>query len=144
MAKVSFHGHLGKDAKVIEGQKGKFGSTSIAERIGKDQTQWWGLLFNNPQHIAQIEKGNLKKGSHIMLYGTLNMRTYKDKNGDDQTALDVWVDSFEYIGGNSGSTESNKAEVKEEDAQKEIATAMAASKASKKEEKVEEEEDLPF
>ena len=142
MAKVHFHGHLGKDAKVIEGQKGKFGSASIGERVGKDQTQWWGLLFNNPQHIALIEKGSLKKGSYILVDGTLKMRTYKDKNGDDQTALDVWVDSFDYLGGNSGSTESNKVEVKEDDAQKEIAKAMAASKAAKNNE--EEEEELPF
>ena len=98
MRQGTFIGVLGRDweAKTV-GQYTMFES-SLAVKCGKDNkdTMWvklaqWG---EKPGEVMQKYSG---KGCKIAVIGDIEVRAYKDKNGDAKPDLSVRVTGFEFL-----------------------------------------------
>ena len=154
MAKITVIGHLGRDAKVIEGSKGKFANLTICDATEKDNAVWYAGVLNNPQHITLAEKGYLNKGRMLEITGTYRERLYTDQNGETKLSRDIYVDYIIFPPvSRSGATESDADELEtlakkamtESLKGKEESTSKPAPAPSKPATKPEPEDDgLPF
>lgn len=97
---VVLTGHLGQDITVRYTGGGKaVGNASIAVQVGwgdNKKTEWFNFVAWGDTATAM--QASLKKGSKTTLVGRLSSRKYKNKEGNDVTAVEVIVDSFS--GGN--------------------------------------------
>jgi len=85
----SFIGHLGKDPELTVTSAGKpVTKFSLAVDQGKDQPPMW-LNITCWDKLAEIVEMYAQKGSLVFVQGRLVIRSYKDKNQVDRTAVDI-------------------------------------------------------
>lgn len=98
MNTINVVGRLGKDATVIESNGSRFMSMTVAtdEYNGKDnETIWYNVTYsgNGMDRLAEF----LKKGRLIFITGALKPRKYADREGRQQTALDIRAFHIDFI-----------------------------------------------
>lgn len=144
---VNVVGRLGKDAEVINGQKGQFLSFSLATdefKNGERGTTWLRVNSNN---VKMAEW--LKKGKMVNVIGTETVRTYQDKNGSTQVARDVNAVSLEFVSIGSGQTTNESSTESVQQSETNPATAITTGKlnppkAATVYTQAVEDDDLPF
>lgn len=101
---VNIVGRLGRDAELVNGQKGQFLSFSLATdefKNGNRGTTWLRVNYNNTRMLEW-----LKKGKMVNVIGKETVSSYQDKNGQTQVSRDVNADSVEFVNIGSGQTQS--------------------------------------
>jgi single-strand DNA-binding protein len=103
--KVYIAGHLGDQPKnrviatgVSAGQELiSFSVATKVRRAGQEETVWWNVtVWPDRAHMKGILKF-LKKGSGVIVTGEMGKpRTYVDKEGQTQVALDLVADSISF------------------------------------------------
>lgn len=104
---VNIVGRLGKDAEVINGQKGQFLSFPMATDEFKNKercTVWLNVIYHNAK-LAEW----LKKGQAVNVIGTESVRLYQDRNGQTQISRDVNAINIDFVNAGSGKTQSDGA-----------------------------------
>lgn len=94
MLKVDIIGNLGGDAEIKEFGGKKYVSFSVAHTEYQkdeqgdrtDQTTWVSVLWHG-EGGAMLQY--LKKGTKVFVRGNLKVKTYTDKNGEQQVAINV-------------------------------------------------------
>lgn len=102
---VNIVGRLGRNAEIIDGQRGQFVSFSLATddyRKGERTTTWLRVNYNN----VSLAKW-LKKGCMVNVIGTETVRTYTDRDNNIQISRDVNASSVEFVYIGSGQTQSD-------------------------------------
>jgi single-strand DNA-binding protein len=99
---VIISGRLGKDPEIRNTERASIASFSLAVGDGYknkqgeqvDRTHWINCVsFREKLNEAVIEK-YVFKGSKVTIQGTLQQRTWEDKDGNTRYALDVVIDSL--------------------------------------------------
>jgi single-strand DNA-binding protein len=98
---VQLIGHLGNDVRLTTFDSGaKKAEVSLATtqayknakgELIKD-TQWHNIIAWGKTADRMVS--SLKKGSHIIIQGAIQYRTYNDKNGIERQRTEVATDSF--------------------------------------------------
>ena len=102
MILVQIAGHLGGEPEVRMAPSGQkitsfTGATNI-RRQNEDKTVWWRVTIFGDRFDRMIP--HLKKGSYLFVTGSMNPpRTYVDKEGVTQVALEIVADSMHFLGG---------------------------------------------
>jgi single-strand DNA-binding protein len=101
---VQLIGHLGQEPKLIASESGnKIMSVSMAtndsfkDKSGQKQvrTEWHNLIAFGT--IAETFTKFLKKGSNIIVSGSLQTRQYTDKTGVERWKTEVVVDNMSFL-----------------------------------------------
>ena len=112
MNKVILLGNVGRDCDFRQFDNGgAVASTSLAttERWKKDgelqeKTEWHNIVFSNKS--AEVAHEHVKKGSSILISGSLRTRKYTDANNVERFITEVFVREWEFAGakkdGNNG------------------------------------------
>ena len=108
MNKTIATGNLGSDAEIIQTEKFKFLSFSVAVKLSKDSTLWYKCSINNERLITSDLPKYLKKGVKVLIEGVYSPKIYTTK--DDKSAIDhaFYVNHIELMGAvNQQPTQSN-------------------------------------
>ena len=102
MNKVFLSGNLTRDVEVRYSQSGKaFAKMGIAvNRYSKDKEKtvdFFNLTAFNK--TAEFCGRYLRKGSRVLVEGTLQTSNYENKDGVKVNAVDILVDNIEFAGG---------------------------------------------
>lgn len=101
MAQINFTGNLGGEPKIDFKPSGNAClQFNVADTKGKkdaqgnwgkeqEQTQWFRCTLWGPDAEYYVER--LRKGARVSVYGELMARQYQDRDGANQTSLDVTV-----------------------------------------------------
>ena len=84
----SFIGRLGKDPEQTVVNGSPVTKFSLAVDQGKDQKPLW-LTITTWDRLAEVVKQYARKGALVFIQGRLVLRSYKDKNQVDRTAVDI-------------------------------------------------------
>ena len=105
MLKTTAMGYLGKDAEVKTFGSNTFLSFSIGVSLGKDKGTVWVNCSSNNIKLGQW----LKKGSRVLVGGTMSCKPYTDKAGVLQPGITIYCDYLEFVpsGNKSNSGGSN-------------------------------------
>lgn len=103
MLKVDIIGNIGNDAEIKEFGGKKYVSFSVAHtEYSKDQqgnktelTTWVSVLWHG-EGGAMLQY--LKKGTKAFVRGSLKVKTYTDKNGQQQVAINVSASEVQLCG----------------------------------------------
>lgn len=63
----------------------------------KERTTWYSVSCWN--RLSDIARQYVRKGTQIMVVGTVSARTYMDKNNQPQASLDLRAENFQLLGG---------------------------------------------
>jgi len=86
------HGRLGNDPKAIETKSGKpTVVATIAADAGDEEPLWLGLVAFGSQADTRAKHA---KGDHVSVSGRIQRRTYTDRQGAEQTQLQLVADSI--------------------------------------------------
>jgi single-strand DNA-binding protein len=120
MNKVILLGRCGTDPEIKSFDWGKLGRMSLAtsesftnkqkEKVNK--TTWHNLIFYS--QTETLEK-YVHKGDQLLVEGHISVRTYKDKENNDQWAYEIFVDRFELIGSAPKKEEKKESDVNPND-----------------------------
>jgi single-strand DNA-binding protein len=92
-------GRIGKDAEVINGNKGSFVSVNIAVDdyfMGQNTTTWIRVRSSRNNHVNLAK--HLTKGRLILVEGTLGTPTiWTDKDNERHVQLYINADSIQFI-----------------------------------------------
>jgi len=99
--RTSLIGHLGKDAQIVNLEKGSFVSftlavnTSYTNKQGEkvERTEWFSCSY---PHVKIADY--LKKGQQVYLEGQIGKRAYLSKEGQAEAELTLWVNNLEFLG----------------------------------------------
>lgn len=95
---VTIAGRLGKDPETRFTQGGqKVTSFSVATSIrrkGQEETLWWRVTVWGDRFDKMISY--LKKGSAVIVNGEMNLSHYNDRDGKNQTSLEITADSLRF------------------------------------------------
>ena len=105
-AKNTVHllGHLGKDVELQDFSSGsKKATISLAtsdfykNADGElvSNTQWHNVVAWGK--TAEFMSNTLSKGEQVAITGSINYRSYKDKNGENRTITEILVSSFSKV-----------------------------------------------
>ena len=102
MNKIVIHGYLGRDPELktyknAQGEDGKLASFSVgvSRQIG-DETDWFDCTAFGK--TAEVIDKFLRKGSEVIVEGSMESRKYEGKDGTKKTAWSIRVDRFEFCG----------------------------------------------
>ena len=121
MNKISVVGRLGKDSELADVDGGyQVLQFSVASDFGfgeKKTTNWFNCQFWGKRAVKLEEY--LKKGQQVVVFGSLKLREYTDKNGVIKLSADINVDDIAFSGqrneaDNSVATTSTKPAPKKE------------------------------
>ena len=95
MNQITIEGNLGSDPELKMFKDEVLASFSLAHTPRKKvngqyedgETIWFKVTFWNLKSDAVIE--NLKKGDKVLIVGKLNQSTYKGKDGEMRTSLEI-------------------------------------------------------
>ena len=98
MNTITVLGRLGKDAEMVSTTSGNFLSMTLAsdEFNGKaNETIWYNITYsiNGMERLAEY----LKKGRMIVVTGSLKPRKYADREGRQQTSLDIRAYHIDFV-----------------------------------------------
>jgi len=92
-------GRIGKDAEVINGNKGSFVSVNIAVDDyfkGQNTTTWVRVRSSRNNHVNLAK--HLTKGRMVLVEGTLGTPTiWQDKSGEEHVQLYINADSIQFV-----------------------------------------------
>jgi single-strand DNA-binding protein len=101
--KVTLMGVLGRDPEIKKTQSGKdIAIFSVAtsdswkdKQTGEWQknTEWHNIVVLSERLVDHVAT-RLKKGSKVLVEGSIKTSTYKDKDGAERKKMDIIVDSF--------------------------------------------------
>lgn len=100
--KVMLLGHLGKDPLIKQMSNGKNMATfslatseSWKDKAGQwqNKTEWHNVVVMNDA-LANIASKYLQKGSKVFVEGKIQTSKYKDKDGAEQSAVQIVIDQF--------------------------------------------------
>ena len=104
---VAIMGRLARDPELRQTVTGKsVTSISIAcsrgrtDANGKDLVDWIDVV--SWDHTAEFVCKYFQKGSLIAIDGRLQSRTYKDRNGNNRTAIEVVANNANFAGAKTG------------------------------------------
>ena len=104
---VAIMGRLARDPELRQTTTGKsVASISIAcsrgrkDANGKDLVDWIDVVAWD--HTAEFVCKYFQKGSLIAIDGRLQSRTYKDRNGNNRTAIEVVASNANFAGAKTG------------------------------------------
>lgn len=104
-------GRLGADSELKTSKNGnKFLSMRVASNDfigGENITTWINILWTGERAVKMAE--HMKKGSQVIIHGTPKYSTYPKNNGEVGIDVSVFADRVDFVGGNSGNTQSNEA-----------------------------------
>lgn len=91
-------GHLGKDPELREANGKAVCNFSVAvseKRGGQDHTEWFNITTweKTAENCAQY----LKKGSMVLLEGSVRLETYKKKDGSDGASLRITAYQVKFL-----------------------------------------------
>jgi single stranded DNA-binding protein len=87
---VTAKGNLGKDVEVFNYGDNKTGArASLAVWQGKDKPAGW-YNITGFEKTAELMK-HLKKGTRVVVHGSLEQRQYEDKSGNKRTDVGILV-----------------------------------------------------
>ena len=66
----------------------------------RERTTWYNCSSFNKS--AEILNQYVKKGSQIMIEGTVSARAYMGNDGEPRASLDIRVNNFQFLGGRDG------------------------------------------
>ena len=93
----SFIGRLGKDPELTVTSNGKpVTKFSLAVDQGKDQPPMW-LNITCWDKLAETIEMYAHKGMQVFIQGRLVIRSYKDKNQVDRTAVDIVASTVQLL-----------------------------------------------
>lgn len=105
------NGRLGADSELKTSKNGnKYVTMRIASNDfvnGENVTTWVRVMWSGDRAVKMQE--HMKKGSFVSVWGTLRTSLYDTKTGEKAIAIDVLADRVDFVGGGSGSTQSNDA-----------------------------------
>ena len=147
MIYVNVIGRLGADAELKTSKNGnQFTSMRVASNDffnGETTTTWVNVTWTGERAIKMQE--HMKKGSQVVIFGTLRTSLYSTKNGEQAISTDIFADRVEFVGGKSDASQANgetaattgtfKPTQKTQNDEREMAVAAASTNA---------EDDLPF
>jgi single-stranded DNA-binding protein len=96
MLKVTAMGYLGRDAELKTYNNSTFLSFSIGVNTGKDKPVIWISCSSNNVKLGQW----LKKGSRVMVGGTMSFKPYMDKSGVLNAGASMYCDYIEFVSSN--------------------------------------------
>lgn len=100
-------GNLGKDPLTKSLNDGKLVCEfSLAERVGKDQTQWHNVKCFGK--TAEFADKHLAKGLKVIIEGRIVYRQWEDRDGKRKYATEVIAEKLEPIQWKSDSDNSHK------------------------------------
>lgn len=110
---VNFIGHLAKDAepKISKNGQREYLSYTVAVNEfvrGETKTSW--MRVTDLSESGRQIKNYLKKGAHIVVYGTETVNPYLDKEGKMQVSRDIMADRVEFVGGGKKNDNANGAQ----------------------------------
>ncbi len=111
MNKIILIGHLGRDPELQVTPDGtpvtkfsvavnRYSKTSSGER--KEETDWFNV--SAWRGLAETCEKYLHKGSKVYIEGRLSQRKYTDRNGVQQTSLDVTMTEMQMLDPKSASS----------------------------------------
>ena len=78
-------------------------SVAVTRRIGKrddperqEKTTWYRVTCW--RNLAEVAKDYVRKGTQIMVVGTVEANAYTDKNNQPAASLDLTADNFQLLG----------------------------------------------
>jgi single-stranded DNA-binding protein len=103
-------GRLGADSELKTSKSGnQFVTMRVASNDfvgGENVTTWVRVLWSGDRAVKMQE--HLKKGSLVSVRGTQRVSLYDTKNGEKAISFDIFADRVDFVGGGSGSTQSNE------------------------------------
>lgn len=105
--KVIIIGNLGADPEVRQMQSGdavtniRVATTDTwkdkATGENQDRTEWHNIVFF--RRLAEIAGEYLRKGSKVMVEGSLRTRKWQDKDGNDRYTTEIVASEMQMLGG---------------------------------------------
>lgn len=71
----------------------------------REKTNWYSVSCWN--RLAEIANQYVKKGTQIMVQGTVTARAWTGQDGDPRASLDLRADNFQLLGSRDGNNNSN-------------------------------------
>ena len=100
--RVTLSGHVGNNMTVSGEGKKPFAAISLAtnRRSKKDnqeitETNWHNLVFYN--HLAELVKQYVKKGTHLFIEGRIETQKWADENGNAHQKTQIVVEKLEFL-----------------------------------------------
>lgn len=84
-------GNITKDAETKQGDKGEFVILSVASKVRSGDTVYFSGFISG--RLAEFAK-DTKKGTLVLVDGTLDVSEYKPEGKEPKTDLKIYVDSF--------------------------------------------------
>lgn len=105
---IIIHGRLGRDPELKEyknakGEPGQLCRFSVAVDKNKDDAPTW-FDVTAYGRTASIVHEFKKKGDEVIVIGSMESRTYTDKNGQNRTAWGIRADRVEFCGSKGDKT----------------------------------------
>jgi len=99
MITAIFNARIGKDAQVINGQKGSFMSMDVVVNDrsinGEEKATWVRVTSSKSNHVNLAQY--LTKGKVITITGNVSTRSWSDKDGNAQAQLKVSADKIDFL-----------------------------------------------
>lgn len=135
---IAIMGRLSRDPELRQTTTGKsVASFTIAcsrgrkDANGKDLVDWIPVVAW--EHTAEFVCKYFEKGSLIAIDGRLQSRTYKDRDGNNRTAIEIVANNANFAGSKSSGGGSNS-----------VPTGSPYNEPSVQYDEIEDEGDLPF
>ena len=136
-------GRLGADSELKTSKSGnQFVTMRVASNDfvgGENVTTWVRVLWSGERAVKMQE--HLKKGSLVSVRGTQRVSLYDTKNGEKAISFDIFADRVDFVGGGSGSTQSNESVTDTGTLKPKVEAPSAAAPQEVQNESV---DDLPF
>lgn len=135
---IAIMGRLSRDPELRQTTTGKnVASFTIAcsrgrkDANGKDLVDWIPVVAW--EHTAEFVCKYFEKGSPIAIDGRLQSRTYKDRDGNNRTAIEIVANNVNFAGSKSTGGGSNS-----------VPTGGSYNEPTAQYDEIEDEGDLPF
>ena len=122
--KVILVGNVGKDPEIRHLQGGASVATitlatseRYKDRSGetRELTEWHTIIAW--RQLADLAENYIRKGSQIYVEGKIRSRSWDDQNGQKRYVTEIYVESFEMLGGGQRSPEGGRPEQPEQQSQ---------------------------
>lgn len=135
---IAIMGRLSRDPELRQTTTGKsVASFTIAcsrgrkDANGKDLVDWIPVVAW--EHTAEFVCKYFEKGSLIAIDGRLQSRTYKDRDGNNRTAIEIVANNANFAGSKSSGGGSNS-----------VPTGSSCNEPTMQYDEIEDDGDLPF
>ena len=93
---IFLHGNLGNDPEVFYSSEGNpVASFNMAFHSGKDKTSW--IKVVTFKSLAEIVQTNLKKGTRVVVSGSLDQEKWQAQDGTPRSSFKVIAHSIEFF-----------------------------------------------